>query len=412
MSHSDLGFVPDSHEDLGFVADAAPKRGGMFKALTTRDLSGASPYDPLAQVARLGQFANEGNQQLAGVIAEGSGNIGAGLKSRGFEQAGQNVEGAGLATAGALGTASEFLLPQNRLGVAAYLASPLMKAYQALKGPEQAYTKPSILAQLGQARTKVPAGDIQQALRDPSVFEAPSVADANAAYGEAVGPVQGVTKSLGQKLDKTILGEADYTDAINRAGRIINGTEMTTDAAGNQVKVPMDPQTALEGVQSINRFLKNKAYTAKLDPAQLSEIYDLKSGLMGWMEGNGSPDIRNAASMVRKAHVNENLSRIMPQNKFGGTDALRTMGAGGELAGATSLALAGHPFAAIPLAVDAVTASPAFLGGAIRNYQSLSSPAVMGAAGAAANAAQNVQPMYVVRPSALADAYARQRSNP
>lgn len=400
---SDLGGSPDDGgrgldlTDLGGTpeASAAPEiqpepvsRGGLWDAMTTRDLSGASPYDPLAQIARLGQFANRGNQQLAEGISEGSGRAGAALGRAGFEGLGENVNALGVAAAGTLGTASEFLLPQNRLGVAANALSPLMKAYQAVRGPAQAYSKPGVVAQLGQARTKVPAADIQQAINDPTVWNAPSVAEANAAYGMAT-PAQGVTRSLAQKLDKTILGEADYTEAINRAGRILKGTEVMTDASGNIVKVPMDPQSALEGVQSINRFLKNKAFTSKLDNAQIGEILDVKNGLMNWMENNGSPGLRAAASVVRKAHVRDNLGRFLPQNKFGGNDAMRTLWAGSELGGAAALTLAGQPLAAVPLATGAITASPAVWGGAIRNYQAVTNPQVVGQAGIAVNAGSN-----------------------
>lgn len=386
----------------GYTWNASPteQKGGIINSLVTKDLDGASKLDPFAQAARLGQFANEGNQKLASVIAEKGGEYEA---KRSAEQgdavelplpkflaggkSGQTVQmGAlpGIAAAGALGTASEFALPQNRLGVAGYFVQPAMKGYQALKGVAKAGAKPGVAAQLGMARTKVPSGDIQQAINDPSVFKAPSVEEANKAYGVAAGPVQGATKSLAKKLDKVILGEADYTEAINRAGRIVGGTELVADATGNMVPVKMDPQTALEGVQSINRFLKNKAFTSKLDKPQIAEILTLKNELMTWMESNGSPGLRAAATVLRKAHVKENLSKVMPQNKFGGTDALRTMAAGGTAAGAASLALAGYPLAALPLAAEAITASPAFLGGAIRNYHTLSNPKITGTAAAIA----------------------------
>jgi len=364
----------------GYTWNAAPapqKEGGIINALVTKDLDGASKLDPLAQLARLGQFANKGNQDYASLIAEKTGQAGAAL-DRVVPGLGKPLKYSGIAAAGTLGTASEFALPQSRLGVAGYLVQPAMKGYQALKSIPKAGAKPGVVAQLGMARTKVPSGDIQQAINDPSVFTAPTVEEANKAYGVAAGPIQGATKSLAKKLDKVILGEADYTEAINRAGRIVGGTELAADASGNMVPVKMDPQTALEGVQSINRFLKNKAFTSKLDKPQIAEILALKNELMGWMESNGSPGLRAAATALRKAHVKESLSRVMPQNKFGGTDALRTMQAGGTAAGAASLALAGYPLAALPLAAEAVTASPAFLGGAIRNYQAISNPKITG----------------------------------
>lgn len=362
--------------------------GGILNAATTVDLDRASAFDPLAQGARLGQFANKGNQDLASIIAEKSGAL--------AEMAGPYgpaVKGTGIAVAGALGTASEALLPQNRLGVASLAAGPLAKAYRYIS-PATRAAKPGLVAQMGQARTKVPAGDIQQAIDDPSVFTSPSVEAANAGYGKAVGPLQGATKSLGQKLDKTILGETDYTEAINRAGRVLRGSEMIPDAAGGQVPATMDPQTALEGVQSINRYLKNKAFTSKLDPTQISEIYQLKSELIGWMESNGTPDIRAAATILRKAHVKENLSKLLPQNKFGGNDALRTMFSTGQLAGAAGLALSGHPLAAAPIALEAISASPAVWGAGIRNYQAITNPETINMAGRGAVAGSNLYEEY------------------
>ena len=372
----------------------APKPG-ILNAMTTRDISGASKLDLPAQVARLGQFANRGNQRLADIIAEQSGRAGAAL-DRVIPGLGLNATGAGIAAAGTLGTASEFLLPQTRLGAASYAVSPMMRAYQALRGASTAYSKPGIVAQIGQARTKVPAGDIQQAINDPSVFTAPNVAEANIAYGEAAGPLQGAARSLRQQTGKTLLGEADWNEAINRPGRILAGTEFL-DVDGGKIPVKMDSQTALEGIQSINRFMRNKANTARLDKEQLGELLGQKDSLLTFLEQNGTPGMREAALTLRKAHVKENLSRIMPQNKFGGTDALRTMGAGATAAGAASLALAGHPFAAIPLGLEALTASPVFWGGLIRNYHSLSNPSVIGAAGQAANAALNIPKIYRVQ---------------
>lgn len=381
--------VPADMKDA--PAEAAPS--GILNSLTTTDLEGASKFDPFAQAARLGQFANKGNQQLASGIAEGAGTLGASAERAGLPAIGRGIRDAGVIAGGALGTASEFLLPQNRLGVAGVALSPLMKGYQALRGPAKVGGKPGIVAQLGSARTKVPAGDIQQAINDPSVFQAATVSEANKAYGAAAGPLQSAARSLRTQTGKVLLGEADWSEAINRPGRILAGAEI--DAAGNAV--PMDSQTALEGVQSINRFMRNKVNTAKLDGEQLSELIKQKDSLLTFLESNGTTGMREAAMGLRKAHVNENLSRIMPQNKYGGTDALRTMGAGATIAGAGSLALAGYPLAAVPLALEALTTSPAVLGGAIRNYQAVTNPAVIGKAA----------PIFVVRPSKVAEEYNR-----
>jgi hypothetical protein len=382
------GAVPPS-------APAKKEEGGLnllLKAagyLTNQNLSNAPAYDLPAQAARLGQFANRGNQSLADGVAEAGGRGGAALERAGLPVTGKAFERGLVGTAGALGTASEFLMPQNRLGVLGYAVEPVMRggqaAIKALRG--SGASKPGMVAQIGQSRTKVPAGDIQQAIDDPSVWGAPSVYEANKAYGTAIGSLENVTPSLGKKLNKTLVSEADFDGAINRAGRLLNGTEV--DEAGKAI--PLTPQEALSGVQAINRYLRNKMFTAKLDKPQLGELHQLKDDLMGWMESNGTSGLRGAATTVRKAHVKENLGYLMPQNKWGGNDGLRSLAAGGELATAAATfaggAAAGHPFvgaaAATPFLADAVSKSPAAWGAGIRNYQSLTNPSLMGRAAVA-----------------------------
>lgn len=354
---------------------SAPKTG-VLNGITTQNLGDASKLDPLAQAARLGQFANRGNQELSSLLAEGAGRAGAAVGRVGLPRLGKAITGAGVGAAGTLATASETLLPQTRLGVAGYAVKPTMSGYQAIKGAFKSakVAKPGIIAQLAAARSKVPAQDVEQALRDPSVFKAPTVEAANKAYGESVGQLKSAARTMREQTGKTLLGESDWTEAINRPGRILAGIEKTSKGK----KVKMDGQTALEGIQAINRFTRNKANTAKLDKEQLGELLTQKESLISWLENNGTPGMRQAASVLRKAHVRENLSRLVPQNKFGGTDVLRSTLAGTAGMGALSLALAGHPAAAIPFAAEAVTASPAFWGGAIRNYQAISRPEVSG----------------------------------
>ena len=408
------GFDPDAYLAAKDPQTPVNKPGGLWAALTRKDLDSAPKYDLLAQGARLGQIADKGNQEYAALIAKYGNRVGNAIEgavpgSVG-KAVGNYVRDTGNIDSTALSTASKFLLPQNRLGVASYAVEPLMEGYQALKGPKTGISKPGVVAKLGQMKTKVAAGDIQQAIDDPSVFQAPSVAEANAQYGQSMGPLQGAAKSLRQQTGKTLLGEADWNEAINRPGRILAGTEMTDAAAqapeavsesdklnrsmglpppapggpSGQVPVKMDPQTALEGVQSINRFMRNKVNTAKLDPEQIGELLAQKEQLTQFLEQNGTPGMRAAAKVLRKAHVSENLGRIAPVNKSGGTDVLRSMVAAGEGATAASHALSGNVLGAVPYAFDAVAASPAMLGGAIRNYHSLSNPQVMGAASRAA----------------------------
>lgn len=113
------------------------KPGGLWKALTTQDLDSASKYDPLAQGARLGQFANSGNQQMASGLAEIGGRAGAAVQraipGKFGEAAGNYVTDSAVIPAAALGTASEFLMPTSRLGVGAVALSEVGKGLKYLK---------------------------------------------------------------------------------------------------------------------------------------------------------------------------------------------------------------------------------------------------------------------------------------
>lgn len=353
---------------------AASKSSGLDYLLRAAGYAGqvsnlANPgYMGASIIASGGRKANRAIQSGIGSAVETAGELGG--------------EGLGKAAAIAgtgLGTLAEYAIPQNELGVA------MMGFGMAKPGKMSPRGKPGLVAEIGQMRTKTPAKDIQQAIDDPSVFSAPSVEEANAAYGKAVPNIKGVTKSLGEKLGKTIVGEGDYTEAINRTGRILKGMEV--DDAGN--KISMSPQEALNGIQSINRFLRNKMFTSKLDKPQLMEINELKDELMDWMANNGAPGLREAAGTVRKAHVRDNLSKLLPQNKYGGNDAMRAWASSGELAGAAAVAISGHPLAAIPLAAHAATSSPALLGAGIRQYHALQKPATRLGAGLVGNAASS-----------------------
>lgn len=244
--------------------------------------------------------------------------------------------------------------------------------------------KPGFLAQWVQANTRVSPRMAQYAIDHPGVMDSgPSVEEATKAYQEAVGGLKGKAQSIGQRLNKTLVDEGDYTDAINRAGRMMNGTLVE---GGKPVIA--NPQDALEGVQTINQAMKDKIYTSKLSPEKMGPVMELKDKLLDYLENNGTPGIRKAGKDLYEAHIRDAFSDWLPRNKYGSTDSLKTTAGGLALAGAGGMALHGNP-AAIPLAAGAAMASPKVMGGVLRNVAALPRAASMltNAAVPASNAA-------------------------
>lgn len=463
------------------------------------DLEGASKLDPLAQMARLGQFANKGNQDLANIIAERSGKMSASPRGGNgpeiplpFTNGGKLPISAipDVFGAAALGTASEATMPQNRLGAfatvlpaitkgvkyaantasevpgvfkslfakaepvaqpfefetqaakklgspedvnriaqlvsqaknqgvkpATILTDSEMELYNKYKAPidesvkfksqspfnpaqlikesESAEaaaapevkaaskaaeatpavnkpTKPGFMAQLVQGKAKVSPGTAQYAIDHPEVLDkAKSIEEATKDYVDATPGLKGKVQSLAQRLNKTVIRPPDYDAAIDRAGRLLSGTEL--DKGGNAL--PLRPQDALEGVQSINQALRDKMFTSQMHPDQLSEIFKVKDGLMDFLQDNGAPKIREAAKALFEAHVKDAFSDWLPRNKYGSTDALRTTMGMSKLGVAGALAASGHPLAALPIAAETAMTSPKVMGQLIREGGALRNPA-------------------------------------
>jgi hypothetical protein len=231
--------------------------------------------------------------------------------------------------------------------------------------PSAPPNKPGWAAQLiqGRAGRGMSLGEAQYAIDNPNVLsDAKSIPEANAAYADSVSGLQGKTQSIAQRLNQTIIGPGDYNNAINRAGRLLNGTPVPADGA-----TKLSPQDALEGVQTINQALRDKMYTSAMPPQQVGEILKVKDGLMDYLQNNGSPGMRAAAKDLFEAHVKDAFSNWLPQNKFGSTDALRTMSGMGQMAGGAALAAAGHPVGGAILAGNAALSSPRVLGSIIQN---------------------------------------------
>lgn len=230
------------------------------------------------------------------------------------------------------------------------------------KGPPP--SKPGLFAQWiqGRAGRKISLGEAQYAVDNPAVLDrAKSIDEAVDAYGDAVLGLKGKIQSLRQRLNKASIGSGDYTNAIDRADRLYRGTPIPADKA-----ISLTPQDALEGVQTINQAIRDKQFTMSLPPDQVSEYLKIKDNLMNYLQNNGAPRIRQAARDLFEAHVKENFSSWLPQNKFGSADALRTTWAAGQAGTAASLALMGHPISALPIVANAAMASPKVLGGIIK----------------------------------------------
>lgn len=374
---------------------ASQKGGG---GLLGTDLSDASNFDPLAMVARIGQLADSGNQALANLIAEQSGY--AASKGIGGKQlqvpeffGGGNVGTEQLPEilgATALGTASEFLMPQNRLGAGLTLLPGAAKGVQLLDDatigalPKIAASVKNFGTQFLKAFPKIEERFGKEILSKPSILtEAKSVEEASANYRNAVGDLPGKTKSIAARLNKVVVKEGDFTDAIDRAGRLLNKTELDK----NGVPIPLTPQDALEGVQTINRFVRNKQFTLSLDKEQLMEIGKVKNGLLDFLQTHGTPKIRSAGKELFEAYAREAFEFWLPQTKGGTTDALRSMFAAHQVVSGLSAALSSGLAAGVGGVTLGAAYFPKAAGSVIKNVAALGGPAgtaarVAGVAGA------------------------------
>lgn len=229
--------------------------------------------------------------------------------------------------------------------------------------------KPGALATILSAGARLNPQDVQRSLDHPEIMYGPSVEKETAVYVKTLGGLKGKVESLSGRLNATIVDPADYKEAINKAGRLLNKTPLESD-----IEKKLSPQIALDGVQSINKLLRDKMYTSSLGKDAIRNIMTVKDGLMEFLENNGSPNLRKAASNLRDAYIRESMSNWMPKNKFGSNDTLRAMAMAGEVGSAAKTMLMGHPLAALPIAGAAAYMSPKIIGSAVRNIGALKGP--------------------------------------
>lgn len=390
----------DYAENLG---RAAAKRGDYPDSLAGK----AALVAPAAIPATLAEAAIPQNRLAAGLTLLGPAAKGLGML-KGALTAAPAAEGAAEASGNALARAGKVVAGEEVPAAAAAgartvegaagAAEPLAaEAVAVPKGPPP--TKPGFLAQLiqGRAGRNISLGTAQYAIDNPGVLDnAKSLEEANEAYANAVPGLKGKVQSLGQRLNKTVLDPGDYSNAINRAGRLLNGTPIKGDSSivMGGGKPLLTPQDALEGVQTINKALRDKMYTSSLPPDQVHEVVALKDKLMDFLQNNGAPNMRAAARDLFEAHVKDAFSDWLPRNKFGTTDAMRTMTGMGQLGTAGAIAAAGAPGVAAPIAANALLSSPRVMGGVVKNLAAVPRAAatMMKAAPAAANLAGQEEP--------------------
>lgn len=366
-------------------------------SLLSNAVPGRGGFDPLGWIARGGGALNKELQSEAGDYAE---KLGYDAAKRGDYPDSVAGQAALVAPAAVPATMAEAAIPQNRLSAGLALLGPLAKGTSMAKGTIQGAiasraaateaseasamaklgipttsaepaaaaaknSKPGTLAQLiqGRAGRSISLGEAQYALDHPNVLsEAQSIPEANKAYSEAAPGLMGKVQSLAKRLNVTAVGPGDYNEAINRAGRLLNGTPIPSDGATS-----LTAQDALEGVQTINKAMRDKRFTMALPEEQVRMFMELKDGLMGFLQENGAPGLRAAGKNLFEAHVKDSFSSWAPKNKFGSTDALRTMAGMGQMGTAAALTAAGHPLVALPIAANAALTSPRVIGGLIQN---------------------------------------------
>jgi len=405
----------------------APPPPSLWDKAMSNSVPGGGGFDPLGWIAKAGGKLNAEFDKEGGDMAEEMGR----RQALHGENPSTLAQIANVAPIAIPGTLAEAAIPQNRLSAGLMAAGPIMKAAgnvpalflnalgpveeaaeaapaasavdpqifgatttlmtatpaakAATEAAKVASSKPGVLASLIQARAGrgISLGTAQYVLDHPEVLEnAPSIDEATQKYVEAVQGLKGRVQSIAERLNKTVVTPADYNAAIDRAGRLLRGSPIDEDMAK-----ALTPQDALEGVQTINKALRDKMYTSTMDPSQIGEVLKVKDGLMDYLQNNGVPKIREAATDLFRAHVKDAFSDWLPKNKFGSPDALRTMAGMGQMGTAGALAAAGHPIAAVPFAANAALTSPRVFGGIIQNVAAV--PRALPSAGAAVAAGAN-----------------------
>lgn len=419
------GDSPPTESELNdiFKSPEIPKKNtesGNF--LTTENLSNAPIYDPLAQAARLGQFANRGNQELAGIIAERSGAASSREPTVSIPLPGGTSIDAGaipgIIGAGTLATASEFLLPQNRLGVAAYAAQPVSKAigrgYQYLRNNTDIV--PNIekgASDIVRLATNAPEKSAEALIRNPGVvLNAPTdaqVAEKYDKFSKMSGTVSRkadvmasgqfdrasrASQDVENALQKLRSGELTLQEAVNasQAARIIN------DMKSRGVELAQEVADQAQAYKPLFDDFIEKGSKARM------AIDPLTGGVKEVAGTPGFPQWADARQASFRNKVSSDFSNIIPQNINGSPQFMRTFGAVGIGSGIGG-AIAGPIGSAAGGLIGAAVVSPATYGSIARNAASI--PGVVGPGAIAASNAVR----YVVRPSnsSLEQEYMRNR---
>src|SRR5258708_3007701 len=301
------GFNPDAYLA---AHNASVEPSPMDYWLSDAVPGGGSAADVLGHMAKAGGAINRGAQSTAERMAENQGRINAAI---GYEPKNILSKVADVAIPGALATASEFAVPQNRLaaGLTAlpYLGKPLAAganfAGKAMPAISEAASKvpgilrsafrieqpaakiasevPALAAQTPAAikiaeeaapeiaksakpgfRAKLiqrlvgpgmPIGSVQYALDHPEVLsDAKSIEDATKDYVAAIPGLKDKFSSLGDSLGKIAPSHSDFEDVANKAMRLITGNPSQAEIKAGE---KMTSQTALDGVQSINQIIRD-----------------------------------------------------------------------------------------------------------------------------------------------------------
>lgn len=353
--------TPDKRDPttMGFVDSFMSMiRGEKF-------LNAPKPVDPtfdnpyFKSIAAVGKFANKGNQELAGLMAEKGG-----------------VPGAVAGTV--LGTASEFLLPQTEEGAGLSALSGLAGAPASGANPNRGISaagpatpkvvRPGPIDKATGAAisvgTAIPVRYTSAVIADPTILsaETPGMAQVSKEY-------QQVFQRLGIKFDSDLmkrLTNKRYFPGENQVGELNTIIDDTLTKVENWKPgmTPLDPaelfagRSAAAAAKRSNMYATNKSFRNFIDGAQQS--------LDDALENHGLPEIKALSTRYFRAVAKEQFEHIIPQNKNMSPNALRGLLIGKLLTDAGSELLAGNPGQAALAAVKAGLMSPVVVGGAIR----------------------------------------------
>lgn len=362
-SANGAAFPDDYHGFWGGVKAMVDMAKGESRLPTTEkavDPMFDNPY--FKSIAAVGKFANQGNQDLAGLMAEHGG-----------------VPGAIAGTA--LGTASEFLLPTTEEG-AGMLALPGLSGTPGTRFPtsksrdfilvadeSKKAVKQSVFDKAAggaiSATTAVPQRYASAVVADPTILnaETPTMAQVGQEYEAAF-------KKAGMKVDSELmrrLTNKRYFPSENQIGEIndlIDG--QLTKIENLKPGGVLDPselfaaRSAAASAKRSNMYATNPTFRSYINGAQ--EVLD--DALMS----HGMPEIGSLSTKYFRAAAKEAFDHVLPQNKNMSPNVLRAMLMGKMLSDAASEIAHHNPGAAVSAAIKAGIMSPALMGGAISTF--------------------------------------------